>query len=49
MSIYEEMFKLILNKCEEHKLFPDPTHLNVDFEKALISVAQTIFNSNLTI
>ncbi|XP_022170329.1 uncharacterized protein LOC111033737 [Myzus persicae] len=49
MSIYEEMFKLILNKCEEHELFPDPTHLNVDFEKALISAAQTIFDSNLTI
>ena len=49
MSIYEEMFKLILNKCEEHELFPDSIHLNVDFEKALISAAQTIFDSNLTI
>jgi len=49
MSIYEEIFKLILTKCAEHELFPDPTHINIDFEKALISAAQIIFDSNLTI
>ncbi|KAF0740957.1 Uncharacterized protein FWK35_00022923 [Aphis craccivora] len=43
MSIYEEMFELILTKCAEYELFPDPTYLNVDFEKAVISAAQTIF------
>jgi len=49
MSIYEEMFKLILTKCAEYELFPDPTYLNADFEKAVISAAQTIFSSSLTI
>jgi len=49
MSIYEELFKLILTKCAEYELFPDPTYLNVDFVKAVISAAQTIFGSNLTI
>lgn len=49
MSIYEEMFNLILSKCAECDLFPDPTHINCDFEKALISVAQIVFDTNLTI
>jgi len=49
MSIYEEMFKLILTKCAEYELFPDSTYLSVDFEKAVISATQTIFGSNLTI
>jgi MULE transposase domain len=48
-SIYEEMFNLILSKCAERDLFPDPTHINCDFKKALISAAQNVFDTNLTI
>lgn len=51
MSIYEELLKIFLTKCECRIIsrFNIPAHLNVDFKKALISAAKTIFDSNLTI
>lgn len=42
------MFNFILIKlCAEHKLFINQTHLNFDFEKAVILA--TLFDINLTI
>lgn len=48
-SIYEKMFKIIIDKCEEQNLFPDPRFLHVDFEKAVITSASNIFGSELEI
>jgi len=48
-SIYEKMFKIIIDKCEEQNLFPDPRFLHVDFEKAVITSASNIFGLELEI
>lgn len=46
-SIYETMFKTIIEKCEQQNLLYDPRILHVDFEKAVITAANNVFGSEL--
>jgi len=41
-SSYENMFQIIMHKCAEKNLFPDPQIINVDFEKAVINVGEYV-------
>ncbi|KAF0770584.1 Uncharacterized protein FWK35_00002432 [Aphis craccivora] len=48
ISIYEEIFDFVSIKlCAKHKLFIDQTHLNFDFEKAVILA--TLFKATFII
>ena len=46
---YEELFQAILTKCEAMDLFPDPTLVLVDFEKAVINALKETFGPTLEV
>jgi len=48
-STYEEMFTVILNKCSENNVYPDPQIMNMHFEQAVIQAAKTIIGEHLII
>ncbi|KAL4120569.1 hypothetical protein QTP88_013239 [Uroleucon formosanum] len=48
-NTYEEMFKIILNECNNRELYPDPLYFNVDFEIAVHKAAKTVFGEHISI
>jgi len=48
-SSYEEMLQIIIHKCAERNLFPDPQIINVDFEKAVINAIKTVIGEDVQI
>jgi len=48
-SSYEEMLQIIINKCAEKNLFPDPQIINVDFEKAIINAIKIVIGEDVQI
>ncbi|KAL4131907.1 hypothetical protein QTP88_009141 [Uroleucon formosanum] len=44
---YQEMLQIIILKCAERNLFPDPQIINVDFEKAVINAIKTVIGEDV--
>ncbi|KAE9531316.1 hypothetical protein AGLY_010522 [Aphis glycines] len=45
----EEMLQIIINKCAERNLFPDPQIINVDFEKSVINAIKIVIGEDVQI
>ncbi|KAL5244855.1 hypothetical protein ACI65C_012265 [Semiaphis heraclei] len=45
-SSYEEFLQIIIQKCNEINLFPDPQIINKDFEKAVINAIKTVIGED---
>jgi hypothetical protein len=48
-SSYEKMLQIIIHKCSERNLFPDPQIINVNFEKAVINAIKTVIGEDVHI
>lgn len=42
-TTYEKMLSIIMEKCEELEMYPDPNTINCDFEKAVINAIKITF------
>lgn len=40
------MLKAIISECEKRDIFPDPSHIHVDFEKAVIQAIRNVFGEH---
>ncbi|XP_029344063.1 uncharacterized protein LOC107885917 [Acyrthosiphon pisum] len=43
------MLQIIIHKCAERNLFPDPQTINVDFEKAVINAIKSVIGEDVQI
>ncbi|KAK4883085.1 hypothetical protein RN001_006404 [Aquatica leii] len=48
-TMYENMLRTLLQKCEERQLYHDPTIIHVDFEKAVIQSITAVFGEEVNV
>lgn len=47
-SMYEELLQAVLTKCEEYDLYPDPTTVITDFEKAALQAVTSVLGDHVS-
>lgn len=46
---YEELFKILLEECEERNIYLDPKKVHVDFEKAVVHALKNVFGRQVIV
>lgn len=46
---YENLLKIIIIKCIEYNLYPDPKNIHIDFEKSLRNVIKSVLGTHIII
>ena len=47
-SIYEELLHAVMAKCQGYGIYPDPSHIVTDFEKASLGAITTILGEQVS-